>query len=56
MFLCGQDHPNYEIFTSLCERIFLCLRRHAAVLYTNLRDTCHVSLSVAEVQKHFPSS
>ena len=49
----GKDHPNYEIFTSLCERIFLCLRRHAAVLYTNLRDTCHVSLSEAEVQKHF---
>lgn len=48
----GPEHPNYRNFTQLCEKIFLCLRRHAAVFYTCLKDT-DVTLSPAEVQRHF---
>lgn len=48
----GPDHPNYHKFTQLCEKIFLCLRRHAAVFYTCLKDT-DVSLSTVEIQRHF---
>ena len=48
----GPEHPNYRYFTQLCEKIFLCLRRHAAVFYTLLKDA-NVSVSQAEVQRHF---
>ena len=48
----GPDHANYHSFTQLCERIFLCLRRHAAVIYTSLKDA-NITRAAAEVQHHF---
>merc|ERR1719473_2392685 len=32
----GKNHRNYALFQALAVEIFLCLRRHAAVIYTKL--------------------
>lgn len=48
----GSDHKNYSYFVELCVKMFLCLRRHAAVVYTSLK-TCDVALSPVDVQRHF---
>jgi phosphatidylinositol 3-kinase len=53
----GPDHANYAYFCDLCVKFFLCLRRHAAVIYTNLvalrLSGCPVALSQLDVQRHF---
>lgn len=52
----GPDHSNYRIFKEICAELFACLRRHAAVIYTNLSPVIELNIldrTPLQVQQHF---